>query len=110
VYAYLQKGDNANARKMIDYLKSIKEVSPVDFKVAYAYAAIPARYVLENKLWKDAAALQPMPLNGLIWNKYPWQMANTYFAKLLGYVHTGDLNSAKSLKKMPTGQSSFWFR
>jgi tetratricopeptide (TPR) repeat protein len=96
VYSYLQKGDNENAKKQIDYLLSIEEVSPVNFKVAYAYAAIPARYALENKMWKEAAALQPIALKNLSWNKFPWQSANIHFAKLLGFVHTGDIGSAKA--------------
>src|SRR5688500_15993879 len=57
VYGYLQKGDNANAKKQYDYLNTISVVSPTNFKVAYAFAAIPSRYVLENKMWKDAANL-----------------------------------------------------
>jgi hypothetical protein len=43
VYAYLQKADNNKAKEQWDYLKTIHEVYPVDFKVAYAFAAIPAR-------------------------------------------------------------------
>ena len=51
VYGYLQKGDNTNAKQQWDYLAGITEVSPVNFKVMYAFAAVPSRYVLENKLW-----------------------------------------------------------
>ncbi len=43
MYAYLQKGDSINAKKQLDYLLSIKEVEPANFKVAYAFAAIPAK-------------------------------------------------------------------
>ncbi len=89
VYGYLQQGDNDSAKKQLGYLRTITEVSPVNFKVAYAYAAIPARYVLENKLWKEAAALETFPSN-LAWEKFPWQNAIIYFARLLGSVHTGN--------------------
>lgn len=61
VYGYLQKGDNVSAKKQWDYLRTIREVEPMNFKVLYAFAAIPSRYVLENKLWKDAANLQTFP-------------------------------------------------
>jgi len=94
VYAYLQKGENALARKEWDYLRSIREVYPMNFKVAYAFAAIPARYVLENKLWKEAATLQLYPM-GLPWEKFPWQKAIYHFARLLGSVHTGSMDSAR---------------
>jgi tetratricopeptide (TPR) repeat protein len=62
VYAYLQKADDGHAKEQWDYLKTINEVYPVNFKVAYAFAAIPARYLLENKMWKDAAILEIHPV------------------------------------------------
>jgi tetratricopeptide (TPR) repeat protein len=94
VYAYLQKGDNASAMQQLDYLKTIKRVEPANFKVAYAYAAVPARYVLENKLWKEAASLHVYPSN-VAWQKFPWQKAIVHFTRLLGNVHTGSLTAAK---------------
>jgi tetratricopeptide (TPR) repeat protein len=94
MYAYLQKGQNDSAKKQWDYLKTVNEVSPLNFKVAYAYAAIPSRYVLENKLWHDAANLAVTPAN-FPWKKFPWQEAIIHFTRLLGSVHTDNLNSAK---------------
>jgi hypothetical protein len=88
VYAYLQKRDNGLAEEQVKYLESINEVYPVDFKVAYAFAAIPSRFLLENKNWKDAAALQIHPVN-FPWNNFPWQEAIFHFTKLLGYTHIG---------------------
>jgi tetratricopeptide (TPR) repeat protein len=95
VYAYLQKGDNDNARRQWDYLNDIREVHPVNFKVAYAFAAVPSRYLLENKLWREAAALKTHN-PGLIWADYPWQHAIVNFTRLLGSVHTGDIKAARS--------------
>jgi tetratricopeptide (TPR) repeat protein len=95
VYSYLQKGDNDLAKEQCDYLKTINEVSPVNFKVAYAFAAIPSRYVLENKNWKDAANLKIHPAN-LEWQKYPWQKAIIHFTRVLGFVHIGKIDSAKA--------------
>jgi len=100
VYAYLQKGENDSARQRVDYLESIREVSPVSFKDAYAFAAIPARYYLENKLWKDAAGMELYP-TGFPWKKFPWQEAIVHFARLLGAAHTGNIDLAKTeLKKL----------
>jgi Tetratricopeptide repeat len=95
VYAYLQKGENNLAKEQCDYLKTISEVYPADFKEAYAFAAIPARYALENKLWKDAAGLQLHPAN-FPWQNFPWQKAIIHFTRLLGFVHIGKLDSAKT--------------
>ncbi|HYJ65076.1 MAG TPA: hypothetical protein VEV62_15125, partial [Parafilimonas sp.] len=94
VYAYLQKGENKLAEEQVEYLKTINEVYPVDFKVAYAFAAIPSRYVLENKKWEEAAVLQIHPQN-FPWNNFPWQEAIIHFTRLLGCVHTANFNVAK---------------
>jgi len=102
VYAYLQKGENDLAKKQWNYLKTINEVSPVNFKVAYAYAAIPSRYVLENKLWKEAANLKAYAEN-VPWQNFPWQKAIIHFTRLLGSVHIGNIDSAKTeLKNLNT--------
>ncbi|MFT3935812.1 MAG: tetratricopeptide repeat protein [Chitinophagaceae bacterium] len=93
-YAYLQKGDNKLALEQVKYLDSIKVVSPANFKVAYSFAAIPCRYVLENKDWKQAVALQ-LPKANFTWDAFPWQEAMVHFTKLLGAAHTGNMNEAK---------------
>ena len=95
VYAYLQKGENNLAKKQCDYLQTMQVVSPVNFKVAYAFAAIPARYVLENKMWKDAAGMQIFPAD-FNWEKFPWQKAIFHFCRLMGLVHTGSIDAAKA--------------
>lgn len=94
VYAYLQKGDNANAKKQIDYLNSINTVYPVNFKVAYAYAAILCRYVLENKQWNEASSVKTYPAT-IDWKIYPWQEAIFHFTRLLGNIHINNINAAK---------------
>lgn len=94
VYAYLQKGDNEQAKKQVDYLATIKEVEPLNFKVAYAFAAIPARYLLENRQWADAARLQAPTL--LAWEHYPWQKAIIHFTRLMGAVHTNNKIAAQT--------------
>lgn len=93
-YAYLQKGENEQAKKQWDYLKTIQEVKPYNFKVAYSFASVPARYVLENKLWKEAAGLSSH-ISEERWKDFPWQKAILHFTRSLGAVHTGDLAAAK---------------
>ena len=94
VYAYLQKGENKLAEEQLNYLHTIKEVSPPSFKVAYAFAAIPSRYLLENKKWKEASDLTFYPEN-FPWQKFPWQRAIVHFARLLGSANIGRLDAAK---------------
>ena len=95
VYAYLQKGENDLAKQQFDYLKTINEVYPVDFKDAYAFAAIPSRYYLENKMWKEAAGIETFPGN-FPWQNFPWQNAIFHFARLLGGVHIGNIDLARN--------------
>ncbi|HEU4469600.1 MAG TPA: tetratricopeptide repeat protein [Flavisolibacter sp.] len=95
MYAYLQKGDNDLARKQLDYLRTIGAVHPANFKVAYAFASVPSRYVLENKSWKEAAALQ-LHAASFDWKEFPWQKAIFQFARLMGAVHTGNTAAAKT--------------
>jgi tetratricopeptide (TPR) repeat protein len=95
VYAYLQKGENNHAKEQCDYLRTIQSAYPVDFKVAYAFAAIPSRYLLENKMWKEAAGLNVYPAN-FPWEKFPWQIAIIHFTRLLGSVHMGNIESARA--------------
>ena len=93
VYGYLQRGENNLANEQLKYVATMDSVSPSNFKVAYAFAAIPSRVALENKNWKQAAALQLHP--NFAWNKFPWQESIIHFARLLGMAHAGNLQGAK---------------
>jgi hypothetical protein len=94
VYAYLQKAENDSAKQQLDYLTSIQDVYPVNFKDAYAFAAIPARYFIENKMWEEAANIEISP-HHFPWQNFPWQKAIIHFARLLGSVHTGKIDAAR---------------
>ena len=93
MYAYLQEGNDAKAKQQLDLLKSYN--TPLNNnKVAYVFAAIPARYALERKEWKEAAQLETFPAN-FPWDKFGWENAITHFTKALGSIHTGNLEAAK---------------
>jgi tetratricopeptide (TPR) repeat protein len=95
IYAYLQKGDLKQAKQQWDYLKSIERVEPVNFKVAYAFASIPSRYLMENRMWEEAAKLEYD--NKIVpWKDYPWQRAMFHFTRLMGSVHLNKLDLAKA--------------
>src|SRR6187431_90740 len=104
VYAYLQKKENALAKQQLDYLQTMDEVYPANFKVAYAFAAIPARYALERKDWKQAAELNIHPAN-FPWDKFPWQNAITHFARAMGHVHLNNINAAE--KELDTLKTAY---
>jgi Tetratricopeptide repeat len=86
VYAYLQKGENNLAAEQLQYLETFNAVSPVNFKVAYAFAAIPSRILLENKRWSEASKIRLLPAD-LQWSKFPWQESIIHFTRVLGAAH-----------------------
>lgn len=93
VYAYMQQGQ---AEKVKDLLEQINRVDGyVDhFTNAYGLAAMQARYPLEQKAWKEAAALETRP-RSFPWHKYPETEAMVYFARGLGAARTGDAAAAQ---------------
>ena len=90
VYAYLQKGDNANAEYQYDLIKEHKVFHPATLTaVTYPLTAVPARLALENKNWELAANLQLHEME-LTWEQLPWQEAIYHFAVAMGTVNTND--------------------
>jgi hypothetical protein len=94
VYSYLQNNNDSKAKQYVEYIKSISEVLPKNFKVAYAFAAAPARYALEKKDWNQAAGLNIHPVN-FPWKEFPWQKAITHFARVMGNVHLNNVIAAQ---------------
>jgi len=94
-YAYLQRGDNQNARAIYDYLKSFKKVFPVNFKIAYSTAAIPSRIALENKNWKEATTVE-VPAIEMNWESFPWESSLIHFTRALGSIRAGNIPTAEA--------------
>jgi len=92
VYAYLQQGRDAEAKRVVDQAAAVTAVYPVgSLPNEYALAAIPARYALERGRWRDATALAVRPAP-------EWRAAEaiTHFARALGAARSGDTASARS--------------
>ena len=92
-YAYLQEANDTKAKEQLDLLKSY-DASVDNNKVAYVFAAIPARYALERKQWSEAAQLDAFP-SDFPWDKFAWENAISHFSKALGDVHINKLEGAK---------------
>jgi tetratricopeptide (TPR) repeat protein len=98
VYAYLQTGQDAAARKTLDGISSIGQRIQVNAAGAaapapagfFARAAIPARYALERNAWAEAAKLSPRD------SPFPWTEAITHFARAIGAARTGDVAAAQA--------------
>jgi tetratricopeptide (TPR) repeat protein len=95
MYGYLQTGQDQKAGEIIARLNKVEKTYPaVDFAVAYAFGAMPARYALERRQWKEAAALQlkPMPF----WSRMPFSEGLIVYARAVGAARSGDLPAAKA--------------
>src|SRR5262245_18306833 len=94
VYAYLQGCPDAKARRIVEETAAIAKVDAQVFQVAYAFAAIPARYALERRRWSEAAALQVYPAT-FPWDRFRYAEAITYFARAIGSARSGDPAAAR---------------
>jgi tetratricopeptide (TPR) repeat protein len=97
IYAYLQTGQDQAARRILDSLPEI--ASRFDPKAVisgaggpatgyFALAAIPARYALERRDWKQAAELTVRE------TPFPHTDAMTWFARGLGAARQGQAPAA----------------
>src|SRR4051812_33883370 len=92
VYAYLQMRKDAEAKKFMDLLPSVVpnyDANAIKGAASgaagmFAAAAIPARYALERRDWREAAAINPKSTS------YFHTDAISWFARALGAAHTGD--------------------
>jgi tetratricopeptide (TPR) repeat protein len=89
IYAALQRGDDSTAYNATLRLQSTPSLEP-SFKTAFHLSSIPARYALERQAWAEAARLQPRPVEGLEWDRFPWPEAITWYARGLGAVRSGN--------------------
>ena len=98
IYAYLQTGQDEAARRIVDSLPEI--ASRFDPKAVisgagspstgyFALAAIPARYALERRAWKQAAQLTQLE------TPFPHTEAMTWFARGLGAGQLGQAQAAR---------------
>lgn len=94
-YAYLQTGQDAEAKRVLDELASFQKATPSTLGAGYAIAAIPARYAVERQDWAAAAAL-PTPSVAFPWQRFPWTAAMITYARALGAAHTGDFPAARA--------------
>ncbi len=97
-YAYLQTGQDAKARAMVDALPSVMArfnpnatagAAP-NSAAHFAIAAIPARYALERGDWAEAATLVARPAD------FPYTEALTHLARAIGAAHIGNRDVIKA--------------
>jgi tetratricopeptide (TPR) repeat protein len=89
-YAYLQRGRDDDAARIVEQLRAMGPLPVNDFKTGYAATAMPVRLAIERGRWSDAVALEPLP------GAAPHVAAITYWARALAHARLGhsDLASA----------------
>lgn len=93
-YAYLQLGQEAKARELVDKVSHVASFDLPQFAAGYALAAVPARFALERRAWREAAQLTPRPAT-FPWAKYPYAEALVHFTQAVGASRSGDLATAR---------------
>ena len=114
-YAYLQIGQDRDAKRVVDEVLTFARPKGPNLPMAYALAAIPARYALERRNWSEAAALT-RPSMPFPWERFPWAEAMISYTRALGAAHTGDVAGAateiaklQSLKeKLDQAKDDYW--
>jgi hypothetical protein len=94
MYAYLQEAKDARARAVLARIAAITQLDENQFAAAYAFAAAPARWALERRDWKAAAALEVGPA-WFPWSKFRNTEALVHYAKAIGAARSGDVAAAK---------------
>ena len=78
VYGYLQKGQEHEARQILEKLNATNRIA------------------LERSDWEKAAALPMRTHQTFPWDKYPWFEAITYFSRGIGAARSGDIEAANT--------------
>jgi tetratricopeptide (TPR) repeat protein len=96
LYAYLQTGQDATARQIVEQSKQIIASAPKDAGdsgmlryYGFATAHFPALYDLEMHDWTDAAALQPAA------NASPDLQRITWWARTIASARMGDVDATR---------------
>jgi tetratricopeptide (TPR) repeat protein len=95
LYALLQTARDEDARRHLEKLRGIGKANAENFKVAYTYAAAPARYALERREWAEASAIALAPPD-FPWEEFPWARAIVHFARGIGAARSEQLELARA--------------
>ena len=98
IYAYLQTGQDTQARRLRDLASSV--VGPFSQLNRMVFAAhlagMPVRYALERHAWEEAAQLELRPAPSFPWDEGFTQFdAITYFGRTIGSARSGDARAAR---------------
>jgi tetratricopeptide (TPR) repeat protein len=89
-YAYLQLGDYDHAAAVLKDLSALTSLNYQGFKIGYADTAMPVRYAVERKNWKEASEIK------LVDGAPPEVTAISAWSRATGLARSGNATSAKA--------------
>jgi len=109
-YAYLQRGRETDAGRVVGDLRAMSPLSGAEFKVGYAATAMPVRFAVERRQWAAAASLEPLAQSP------PQVAAMVYWARAIGHARSGrpqesgaDLTRLKTcLQQLQSSGNMYW--
>jgi tetratricopeptide (TPR) repeat protein len=102
VYAYLQRGEDEQARALVEEVLEQEEPFQGTFISAFHLAAMPARYAVERRAWDEARAITPRMPASLAWDRFWWAESLSWFAQGLGALHSGEMAVAEQAEARMT--------
>jgi len=94
LFRSLQSGRIKQAKSVLDEMSSLQPIPGLTLTGTYGNSAIPARYALERREWKEAGALKASDTG------VPWARAITWMAIGIGSARSGDIASASKAEQM----------
>ena len=89
-YAYLQRGQDAEAARIVLQLRAMQPLKNDDFKTGYAATVMPIRYAIERRQWAEAASIVAPPDPAL-----PQVVAFAVWARGIGLARSGHASETK---------------
>lgn len=97
VYASLQLARDQDAGRWVKFVNAASRPDEDARQIAYAAAAIPARFALERGDWATAAQLTLRPAREQFdWSRFPEGEAVNAYARGLGSARHGDATAARA--------------
>lgn len=97
VYASLQLARDNDASRWVELVNAAPKPDEDARQIAYAAAAIPARFALERGDWASAAQLGLKPAHEQFdWSRFPEGEAVNAYARGLGAARHGDATAARA--------------
>jgi tetratricopeptide (TPR) repeat protein len=88
-YAYLQRGREADAERVVEQLRAMGSILSSEFKVSYAATVMPVRMAIERERWTDTAHLAPLP------GSPPHVVSIVHWARAVGHARSGQADAAQ---------------